>query len=242
MGSVKFKDLKAYVRYDGSGRVVAGSLVFRKKKPKNGRWQEISSNLCCNPNPIPNPSTTTTTTTSGGGGGAVGVPYTVYVGNLESACAGNNPFTLYFQAPWNPTNGATAYYDQALTNRAAYMNVIVYGGTHYSTDGLGVMQYQGPCGQTTTTTTTQSLPAYVPLALTAQEACSQQGIYAQLLSFDSPYGLCAASTVTFSSDVSQQFGVSNFYVYYQGFARLVLNGGGGTTTFQLYGPCEFCQS
>lgn len=42
MGSVKLKDLKAFVRYDGSGRVVAGSLVFRKKKPKNGRWVEIT--------------------------------------------------------------------------------------------------------------------------------------------------------------------------------------------------------
>jgi hypothetical protein len=63
MGSSKLKDLKAYVRYDGSGRVVSGSLVFRKKKPKNGRWVEIPKNLCCNGNP----SSTTTTTTQGGG-------------------------------------------------------------------------------------------------------------------------------------------------------------------------------
>jgi hypothetical protein len=53
------RDLKAFVRYDGSGRVVAGSLVLRKKKPKVGRWEEILTYECCNP-------TTTTTTTSGG--------------------------------------------------------------------------------------------------------------------------------------------------------------------------------
>lgn len=62
MGSVKLKDLKAFVRYDGSGRVVSGSLVFRKKKPKNGRWGEITKNLCCTDS-----GSTTTTTTSGGG-------------------------------------------------------------------------------------------------------------------------------------------------------------------------------
>ena len=42
------QNLKAYVRYDGSGRVVAGSLVLRRQKPKVGRWQEINKNECCN--------------------------------------------------------------------------------------------------------------------------------------------------------------------------------------------------
>ena len=49
--------LKAFVRFDGSGRVVAGSLILRKKKPKVGKWQEIVAYECCNP------TTTTTTTT-----------------------------------------------------------------------------------------------------------------------------------------------------------------------------------
>ena len=51
------RDLKAFVRYDGSGRVVAGSLILRKQKPKVGRWQEIQAYECCNFT-----STTTTTT------------------------------------------------------------------------------------------------------------------------------------------------------------------------------------
>jgi hypothetical protein len=51
------KDLKAFVRIDGSGRVVAGSLILRLKKPKVGKWREIPAYECCNP--------TTTSTTTG---------------------------------------------------------------------------------------------------------------------------------------------------------------------------------
>jgi len=54
------RNLKAYVRYDGSGRIVAGSLILRKQKPKVGRWQEIPAYECCNYVP----TTTTTTTTA----------------------------------------------------------------------------------------------------------------------------------------------------------------------------------
>lgn len=49
------RDLRAYVRIDGSGRVVAGSLVLRRKKPKVGKWMEIQTYECCD--------TTTSTTT-----------------------------------------------------------------------------------------------------------------------------------------------------------------------------------
>ena len=49
--------LKAYIRYDGTGRVIAGSLILQRFKPKVGNWQEIDANECCN-------YTTTTTTTS----------------------------------------------------------------------------------------------------------------------------------------------------------------------------------
>jgi hypothetical protein len=55
MGSNR-KDLKAYVRFDGSGRVVPGSLVLRKKMPKVGKWIEVQAYECC-------AYTTTTTTT-----------------------------------------------------------------------------------------------------------------------------------------------------------------------------------
>lgn len=41
------RDLKAYVRFDGSGRVVPGSLVLRRSKPKNGNWKETQAYECC---------------------------------------------------------------------------------------------------------------------------------------------------------------------------------------------------
>ena len=57
MGSIDSRPLKAFVRFDGSGRIVAGSLILRKNKPKVGKWKEIPAYECCNP-------TTSTTTTA----------------------------------------------------------------------------------------------------------------------------------------------------------------------------------
>jgi hypothetical protein len=51
--------LKAYVRYDGTGRVISGSLILQSFKPQVGNWVEIDANECCNYVP-----TTTTTTSS----------------------------------------------------------------------------------------------------------------------------------------------------------------------------------
>lgn len=54
------KNLRAFVRYDGSGRIVAGSLILRRQKPKVGKWKEVPASECCEPTPS---STTTTSTT-----------------------------------------------------------------------------------------------------------------------------------------------------------------------------------
>ena len=51
--------LKAFVRFDGSGRIVPSSLIVQAFKPKVGNYKEIDAKECCNP-VIP---TTTTTTT-----------------------------------------------------------------------------------------------------------------------------------------------------------------------------------
>jgi hypothetical protein len=64
MGSINSRPLKAFVRFDGSGRIVAGSLILRKNKPKVGKWKEIQAYECCF---LTTTSTTTvapTTTTS----------------------------------------------------------------------------------------------------------------------------------------------------------------------------------
>ena len=49
--------LKGYVRIDGQGRVVSGSLILRQKIPRVGKWEEVPAYECCN-------YTTTTSTTT----------------------------------------------------------------------------------------------------------------------------------------------------------------------------------
>ena len=65
------RPLKAYVRFDGTGRIVPSSLILRRKKPKVGKWVEIPAYECCNYVPTTtttssstSTSTTTTTTTA----------------------------------------------------------------------------------------------------------------------------------------------------------------------------------
>ena len=57
MATIDQRPLKAYVRFDGTGRIVPSSLILRRKKPKVGNWVEIPAYECCN-------ETTTTTTTA----------------------------------------------------------------------------------------------------------------------------------------------------------------------------------
>jgi hypothetical protein len=67
MSTINARPLKAFVRFDGSGRIVAGSLILRKNKPKVGKWKEIPAYECCNYTTTTTttvaPTTTTTTTT-----------------------------------------------------------------------------------------------------------------------------------------------------------------------------------
>lgn len=135
MGSVKLKDLKAYVRYDGSGRVVAGSLVFRKKKPKNGRWVEIPKNLCCNPNP----SSTTTTTT--GGGGVTPTAFTEsYWINGNSACTTTTQGSITFYASSSVlAPGLPIYMDAGLTIPVSEGIALAIGMTRYIVGPSGVL-------------------------------------------------------------------------------------------------------
>ena len=58
------KRLKAYVRFDGSGRVVPSSLILQRNKPKVGNWQEIDAYECCNYTTTTTTSTATPTTTT----------------------------------------------------------------------------------------------------------------------------------------------------------------------------------
>ena len=44
---------KAFIRFDGTGKAVSSSLIWRNNKPKVGNWKEIEGYECCNPIPGP---------------------------------------------------------------------------------------------------------------------------------------------------------------------------------------------
>jgi hypothetical protein len=64
MASIDNRPLKAYVRFDGTGRIVPSSLILRRKKPKVGKWVEIPAYECCNPTTTTTTSSSTSTSTS----------------------------------------------------------------------------------------------------------------------------------------------------------------------------------
>jgi hypothetical protein len=78
--------LKAFVRYDGSGRVVPSSLILARFKPKVGNYKEIDAYECCN-----------------GGGGAPG-NYLVNIRQLfeDGTCGGIDIVTNYPVTSSNP--------------------------------------------------------------------------------------------------------------------------------------------
>lgn len=43
--------LKAWVRYDGQKKIVPSSLILQAHKPKVGTWEEVPTDLCCQPTP-----------------------------------------------------------------------------------------------------------------------------------------------------------------------------------------------
>lgn len=76
--------LKAYLRYDDSGRISPGSLILRGNMPKGRGWVEVPAYECCNP------SVTLTRTITAGGG-----PGEVCVEGFQIACDGNPVLQSY---------------------------------------------------------------------------------------------------------------------------------------------------
>ena len=64
MATTSKKSLRAFIRVDGSGRDVAGSLQLLRKKPKVGKWREIQAYQCCDPFSYSTTTTSTSSTTS----------------------------------------------------------------------------------------------------------------------------------------------------------------------------------
>jgi hypothetical protein len=112
------KDLKAYIRIDGSGRDVPGSLVLRTKMPKNGKWRQILAGQCCNP--VVGPTTTTTTTQA----------IVIVLGGVGNGEASDSTVCLQIQL----------YSDIYMS--LATPNVIAIGDTFYS-DAAGTNPFVG---------------------------------------------------------------------------------------------------
>jgi hypothetical protein len=64
MGQQVNTKLKAFVRFDGTGRVIPGSLILQRSKPKVGDWHEIDATQCCGYVPTTTTTSTSTSTTT----------------------------------------------------------------------------------------------------------------------------------------------------------------------------------
>jgi hypothetical protein len=85
---------KAYVRYDGTGRVIAGGNILSRLKPKDGNWSEIPAYECCNPTTTTSTTTSgSTTTTSTTTSGPVARAYSYVISGTDLAAATGNTDT-----------------------------------------------------------------------------------------------------------------------------------------------------
>lgn len=114
--------LKAYLRYDDTGRISPGSLVLRPNMPKGRGWVEVPAYECCNPSvPISN------TIVTGGTPGTICVyEFSIYCNDssvlrtgfdygdtLTSVLAGLNS-GYGFLGVWTAPNGGTIQLDLKL--------------------------------------------------------------------------------------------------------------------------------
>ena len=162
--------LKAFVRFDGSGRVIPSSLILQKSKPKVGNWKEINATECCNgttTTTTTSPSSTTTTSTSN-----TTTTTTTYSGTYYNAgylndgknvvCSNLGPFNLPLIVDPNAcSNGGIVlasgnYSDYGIINGSSiYVNINngnviqlqVFGSSNMSSGCIS-------CSNTTTTTIT----------------------------------------------------------------------------------------
>jgi hypothetical protein len=150
------KKLKAFVRYDGSGRVVAGSLILRKNKPRVGRWFEIPTYQCCNGDTSTTTSTTTatpTTTTTTTSAPSTTTTTTTAAPEVRSfgarlgstanqVCAAGPDQSVYSVGPYdidgNPQNGTILYIDNELMEPVTdpFVKIATTGALFDCTNGV----------------------------------------------------------------------------------------------------------
>lgn len=201
--------LKAYVRFDGSGRVVPSSLILARFKPKVGNYQEIDAYECCNDVP-----TTTTTTTQGGETPTAWVGQIATTGSTTAwdACNGlGSSIIVYTNSATEPLAPGTALYsDASLTTLIPYVsgsisiNEIVYeivnGYINPLASGI-------PCiFVTTTTTTTAYVGSYYNVAYEPGLACGVLGFANLPLTFV-PENACVGGEFTLAVGTWADYGI-----------------------------------
>lgn len=195
--------LKAFVRFDGSGRVIPSSLILQKSKPKVGNWKEINATQCCDAAP-----TTTTTTT---------VDPRPRISTL--ACGPLLPYQeitiVNGSSICDPMIYITGDFSQ-LPQGPFYVNV---GSTYRMFGAMGNQAYpSGPCascggGTTTTTTTASAFMFNVNLASSSQSACA--GMPAWNLYAATPF-LGNGTTLYYTSQLDWAYdGAYGSYLNYQ---------------------------
>ncbi len=137
--------LKAFVRFDGSGRVIPSSLILQKSKPKVGNWKEINATECCN--------STTTTTTTASAPTSFSRQYWV---DIFNACIStlDGTFTFYSSSSTLQA-GISVFTNSNLTTPVEQGRVIYAGGMNGDKYLVGVNGLLSlyTCPTTTTTTT-----------------------------------------------------------------------------------------
>lgn len=135
--------LKAWVRYDGTGRVIAGGPILQSFKPKVGNWVEIDASECCNYVP-----TTTTTTTLPPSSSEL-LAFASPEDGASAACSNaSNPSLLspiYWTEGGVEANVTFFYTNPALTVPAA-SGYYSDGFVSYAVNVFGLVQVISPCG------------------------------------------------------------------------------------------------
>jgi hypothetical protein len=132
--------LKAFVRFDGSGRVVPSSVILARFKPKVGNYHEIDAYECCNEAP------TTTTTTTQGGGGVTPTAHIIKLGYTEFGACQNPYSTGVYYTNGVITIGTIIYSDASLTTVASFTaNYISINNSLYAVSNAVVTSFGTSC-------------------------------------------------------------------------------------------------
>ena len=207
--------LKAYVRYDGTGRVIAGGPILQRFKPAVGNWVEIDANECCNSIP-----TTTTTTTQGGGGVTptawITVIATTGFTTAWDACNGIGSTVVVYTSVSTITAGTYLYSDAALTTLIPYSGSIAINGLVYDLVNGQINPLGGngtPCSNiTTTTTTTTAFVGTYYVAGPNAEVCGGTGPYSLPLIVDP--NACSNGGIVLAVGTYADYGITNGSVIY----------------------------